>query len=280
MQRSVDNLNLAYVTFTRAKERLYIYAPKSGDSITTVSAALNKYIPSLSEFKANPEMLASGETIIDYVMGGDGETIYDTKDHADTIFEGGVESSKIMVEPQKISLRGSDEDDNIRLGVLYHELFSYIDGRGNTEGLIEEKVAKAVLKFLKKNPGTLLGDNFQTLEKDVLGKIFRVKEYGWFDEGKMVKNETSILSEKGMYRPDRVLLPADGSMDWAQVVDYKFGKFIEDSEENAEKVGYTHSDNVKQVGNYMKLLREMGYSDVKGWLWYVLEDKVEEVKGD
>ena len=291
MELSVDSLNLAYVSFTRPKERLYIYAPNGGD-VTKVSSALNSYLnnqnnnwPSFesSERFLNAEVILKEDpnmsiddtkndfSVTDYIWGKEDEVSY-----ASTIASEQVEGMSVDIdismleeEPSKIKIRGVyDEDDNVRRGVLYHELFSYIDGEGNTEGKMDEKVAKAVDKFLKKNPGSLIGDDADSLEKEVLAMIARVKEkgYGWFDEGKRIYGEQSIISEEGKnFRPDRIVLPAEGE-DGVEVVDYKFGEYKKDSKSDKKY----H----EQVRNYMNLLQEMGYSNVKGFLWYVLEDEV------
>ena len=278
MERSVDNLNLAYVTFTRAKERLYIYAKESKNktdgSISRISAALNEIVPMISGegnmFKACSETLESGETVTDYILGNDDESsLEEHKPQAEGL-KCDVEASMLMKDSSRIKLRSVfDEDEVVRRGVLYHELFSYIDCEGNDEGQIEEKVGRAVSKFLVKNPGSILGNNSGSLVKEVLGKIDEVRGYGWFDEDKKIYAERNIISEKGNYRPDRVILPEEGK-DWAVVVDYKFGEYEKDSRTDKS---YRH-----QVRNYMNLLKEMGYPDVKGYLWYVLEGKVSEVQ--
>jgi len=50
-----------------------------------------------------------------------------------------------------------------------------------------------------------------------------------------------------------------------EVIDYKFGEY--------ESVKYR-----QQILNYMNHLRSMGYTSVRGFLWYVMMNKVEEVK--
>ena len=74
-------------------------------------------------------------------------------------------------------------------------------------------------------------------------------------------NEREIVLPDGSFiKPDRVIIK-DNS---ATVVDYKFGK--------------KHSGRYKkQVKGYTDALQQMGYSKVKGYLWYVLEDEVVEV---
>ena len=62
------------------------------------------------------------------------------------------------------------------------------------------------------------------------------------------------------FRPDRVMRDENETI----VVDFKFGKPKEEHQE--------------QVRGYMNLLREMGYQNITGYLWYVYPNKVVEVK--
>lgn len=88
----------------------------------------------------------------------------------------------------------------------------------------------------------------------------------WFSDRWTVFNECSILlNENGElkeYRPDRVMHCDE--TDETVVVDFKFGK---------ENKAY-----FSQVAGYMKLLQEMGYNNVHGFLWYVYSDVIKEVK--
>ena len=68
-------------------------------------------------------------------------------------------------------------------------------------------------------------------------------------------NETAIFDSDGSeYRPDRVVV--DGNR--ATVVDYKFG---------GQEERYA-----AQVRRYMRLCWNLGYSDVRGFIWYVPDD--------
>jgi len=71
----------------------------------------------------------------------------------------------------------------------------------------------------------------------------------------------SVLSPGGKERrPDRVMISGSEAV----VVDYKFG---------AE-----HSQSYdRQVSDYMTSLKEMGYQDVKGYLWY--NDRIDRIVG-
>jgi predicted RecB family nuclease len=62
-------------------------------------------------------------------------------------------------------------------------------------------------------------------------------------------------------RPDRVI--TDGNE--THVIDFKFGR--------------QHEEYHAQVGEYIQLLRQMQMPHVRGWLWYVYSNKIEEVRG-
>ena len=83
----------------------------------------------------------------------------------------------------------------------------------------------------------------------------------WFNGTYRLYNECSILNKNGetTRRPDRVMVNGDEVI----VVDYKFGK--ENEEYN------------KQVTRYMNLLSDMGYRNVKGYLWYVYKNRIMEI---
>ena len=87
----------------------------------------------------------------------------------------------------------------------------------------------------------------------------------WYSGEWELYNECSIIytDDEGIMqtrRPDRVMMK-DGQV---IVVDFKFGK---------PKDGYR-----QQVSEYMDLLSAMGYEQIKGYLWYVFANELEEVK--
>ena len=86
----------------------------------------------------------------------------------------------------------------------------------------------------------------------------------WFSDRWRLFNECTILQmadgKVQERRPDRVM--TDGKE--THVVDFKFGRPKPEYQE--------------QVREYMQLLQSMGLPNVKGWLWYVYNNKVEEVR--
>ena len=85
----------------------------------------------------------------------------------------------------------------------------------------------------------------------------------WFDGSwSEIRTEDAILSKgkKHLHRPDRVMIRGTEAV----VVDYKFGEL------NATRYR-------QQLDRYAKLLREMGYTEVSGYLWYVKQGTIEQV---
>jgi CRISPR/Cas system-associated exonuclease Cas4 (RecB family) len=79
----------------------------------------------------------------------------------------------------------------------------------------------------------------------------------WFKPGLRVINEAEILLPSGATkRPDRIIMDQGKVV----VIDFKFGE--------------ESPDNIKQVGQYLSLLTEMGYTECKGYLWYIEKKKI------
>ena len=87
----------------------------------------------------------------------------------------------------------------------------------------------------------------------------------WFSGKWVLFNECNIIernpqtNEITEHRPDRVMVSGDETI----VVDFKFG--------------VPRNEYHSQVQRYMQLLHNMGYKGIRGYLWYVVENKVVEV---
>ncbi len=83
----------------------------------------------------------------------------------------------------------------------------------------------------------------------------------WFCASARVFNEATVFTGRDSnLRPDKVIVDRQS----VTVVDYKFGKH--------------RSVYESQISGYVDMFKEMGYTDVHGYLWYVYEDSVECVR--
>ena len=84
----------------------------------------------------------------------------------------------------------------------------------------------------------------------------------WYDGQAKILNEVDILFGKGeAKRPDRVMIYPEEVI----ILDYKFGG----------KISRNHQT---QMRNYIRLIRQMGYKNVSGYLWYITLSRIEPVK--
>ena len=144
------------------------------------------------------------------------------------------------------------DDTRRKHGTLMHELLSRIHTPKDIVGAVERYRQEGVID--KAEATTLIAR---------LEELLNLPEVSlWYDEKVRVLNEVDILFGKGLSkRPDRVIITDDKVI----VVDYKFGEHINPRYQN-------------QVRNYLKLIRQMGYNRVEGFLWYVELNKIESVK--
>ena len=151
-------------------------------------------------------------------------------------------------------------NDKRRMGILMHKIFSTIYTRDDVEKALRTLETEGLI-------GTQL--EMESLKQQV-EKAFALPEVArWFDGTMQLYNECPILTQEyyedtgkyGTYRPDRVMFGKDE----ITVVDFKFGR--------------PHDEYRDQVGGYMKQIRLMEPDRrVKGYLWYILNNRLEEVQ--
>jgi len=244
----IDNLNMAYVAFTRAANELHVFAPMPKDSSGLGSVSKLLYAFLCREMKMDGDCYEAGEWYVrrEGSKSPEAENRFGIPDHFDSVPGG---------DRIRISLRNVDkmsESASSRLhGIIMHDIFAAV----RTADDVEDAVDDAVLS------GDISASERETVLAEVRKRLAMAAAEGfrWFDGSCRIICEVPVLSPGGVERrPDRVMVDGDSAV----VVDYKFG---------AE-----HSPAYRrQVSDYMKALRAMGYSHVKGYLWY--NEGIEEV---
>ena len=288
LQTTVDNLNLLYVAFTRASKNLFVLSRRN-DTKGRRSLLIESVLPKLKLTGSTLEGMEDNQRPIEFTYGqlatdqyhgdgsddpiSDGNGITQNRPHdtSRNVFLQPVTPQSIAIESYGIKtefrqsnksrefIEGDDEQQEMsymKLGSVLHNVFSTIRTSADVEQALRQLQQDGVLY-----------DDEVTAEKvtAMLRKRLdspRIKD--WFSSRWQLFNECSILSVDSQghmqeRRPDRVM--TDGHE--THVVDFKFGR--------------PHPEYLDQVREYMQLLRTMGMPDVKGWLWYVYNNKVEEV---
>lgn len=137
-------------------------------------------------------------------------------------------------------------------GVILHKALSILEAAN--ENAINEAAEKLMLLGILKaeQKESLISELKKIVKSPVIEKWFSSEAESW--------NERDIIQPGGeTYRPDKVVILGDS----ASIIDFKTGGAAE--------------DHTMQVKNYISLLQNMGYKDVKGFLFYVNQLKAVEV---
>ncbi len=240
---AVDAVNTAYVAMTRAVGDMVIIAPKpeKEDKRESVSALLYAH---LKERLDADDIFEAGKP--------------DEDRHSEESHSGDLRMQDYKTVPLGgrlgVALRGGDYYDR-EAGIVRHDILARIDTVSDIAGAVASAVNSEELAASKRDE----------MVAEMEGYIASVAARHWFDGTYRPMNEVSIVDGDGeVFRPDRVLVEKGKSVGegMAIVIDYKFGR------ERAE--------HRTQVGKYMELLRNIGYTDVSGYIWYCKFNKVEE----
>ena len=272
LQNTVDNLNLLYVAFTRACQSLYVIGQRH--AANSRSELIESVLPQLRLDGGILEGQEDEESPLSYTFGQltvPAARQQSSLKQSKNVFLQPVTPKPITLETfaVKTSFRQSNksrdfvegEDEGttlsyIKIGSVLHNIFSTIRTRADIQQALQQLQQDGVLYDDEVTSEKITGLLRKRLEDR------RVSD--WFSDRWQLFNECSILTfEQGAMkerRPDRVM--TDGRE--THVVDFKFG--------------HPRDEYHDQVREYMHLLRSMGMPNVKGWLWYVYSNKIEEVQ--
>ena len=238
LKNTVESLNLMYVAFTRARKGLFVYAPQKSDG----------------EFNNVGKLL---------------NKIFDTKDYStgkiDSINKKTAEQSyfdeyPVFLPDKQIKIKSyfdknkfdPQSDSSIHKGIVYHKIFEKIKTLSDVKNAISEL----------NNNGIILNEDVEKYNNEINEILSNEYIKSWFDGSYIINNEIEIISKNHLiFRPDRIMEKGNEIV----IVDYKFG----------EKKEQKH---IKQINEYSELLKDMGYKNVKAYIWYVMQNEIVDSK--
>lgn len=238
----VESINLLYVALTRACEELYVFIPNKNDK--------NKVGPllwSVVESDSNGVKSLDGKRVEFGKMDAPAlDADDDDKGKSVMIAEYPTFEQQIRLSlPSQRYFEDESHSQKARnLGITMHTVLSQAKCRQDVlQGITQQQ-----------QNGALSAEDASSLQRIIEREFERDLVGEWFGEWDDVRTENDILSSHivGTRRPDRVMISGDRAV----VVDYKFG----------QARSATHS---RQVATYMQLLRDMGYRQVEGYVWYL-----------
>ncbi len=254
----IDNLNMLYVAFTRARTALFTW------SVTT------------GKFGNMADVLHHAMELADHLPLNAADSLFcklsDYYDSDTSSFSFGEISSSSKKEKVKenglvlsefrfadfhdyLNLRKRNEhffvadelaSTKINKGRIFHEMLARISTTTDVDLAVSELVFKGVVQAAE---GELMKQQLHELVTDPEVK-------SWFDGSYRVLNERSILTGTELKRPDRIMINDEEVI----VVDYKSGE---------KELDKYHC----QVRTYVNELKRCGYPNVSGYIWYTQTNK-------
>lgn len=259
----IENFNAFYVALTRAVKELYIYTDLNSKSATNIATILKDAVTLVSDNDILDGQFESEEEKMSYKYGAKGtyareadkvETLrlYPTNDYHSRI-EVRLDDDRYLP-----STEGEEGLDPRSYGVLMHRIFEELTNIDDLPKRLNNLLLNGELTPKEHDELTV------ALAKVMSNELIA----SWFDPRWTVRNESAIvvpddgvIKSFSVFKPDRVIMCGNEAI----VIDYKFGLS-------------TSPKYLRQVSNYVELLGSMGYTDVKGYLWFVQHGRIEVVE--
>lgn len=245
-EQLLDELNVLYVAFTRAGQELIAnYWANSSGTIGELLASAND---SMAQYAgAVPGEFVSGTPDTVPVRKEEQKTALDPHDSMPMrpyeVYDGTTvwNQTQVDFDPDRV--------EAVTRGTALHNLLALVKDAESVPMAVEKAVRRHIITRAESEPVKVL----------LMERIGNEKTKHWFSGFKRVLRERQITTDKGEhYRPDRVVWTADGHID---IIDYKFG---------AER----SAAYARQLRNYVRLFAEMGYDNLRAFVWYVDSDHI------
>lgn len=256
---TMDSLNKLYVGTTRAVNELYIYEVKGKNS--TDKLALDYLFEMMEQPQASK--VTYGEK---YAVSPVKRKLRDAVEIKE--YSAAVTPDFLKYEEKPKNPLDDAEDEEVE-EVVETELMPFDASR--KQGTLLHSVMERIVKRedLTKAVKRAVMDGRMNRKEGMkcllfLNKCLNKPEVKpWFDGGYKVLIEQSLILPNKVRRPDRVMITPGGE---AIVVDYKFGEHVDSKQYR------------KQVLDYIYFLKRTGkFKNVRGYLWYLAADVLEEV---
>lgn len=251
----LDNLNLMYVAFTRAEEKLFIGVPQKGKESFNARKVIYETLtnsPVLAESFDTENYVYEIGSFNEQVKKAEKKSVYNTYNISSMVSENIFD--KIIVKPEFENYVTENKTKFKQLknrGIIIHKVLSLISN--STAGEIEKATQKLIiLGLITEEQKAELTDELQ----DIFS-IDKVKK--WFDSENVMNERDIILTDGSIYRPDKVIIDADKAV----IIDYKTGGKKEVHE--------------KQIRSYGEIIRKMGFKQVEMNLFYLNDLKIETI---
>jgi ATP-dependent helicase/nuclease subunit A len=249
----VDNLNLAYVAFTRARSVLMVNVPQKNMK-SSIGFFLEKVLIEITEEASFEPTWKTGNLVLET-----GKLPVSKKNEVPEVPRENIRWHFAPFD-NRLKLR-TDSDDFVEvladgktrknLGKIIHQILSEIKVATDFD-IALEKAAKT---------GELQPSDLEMIKSEINNMLNHPHAKNWFNGTYGIYNEKQLLTPFNIYRPDRIMVRNNEAV----VVDFKSGA-------SKKSIYY------EQVKRYCYTLIESGITNVTGYLWYLPTNEIEKVK--
>ena len=252
----MEQLNLLYVAFTRAKSELYVFTkPKSKTGTTTrINNIILDRMEKLEEgikgdlTKEDQQGISVWRSNVEVKPRRQKEELTSTSCGQVTL-----DSLVSIVDLKDLKVRDKYADEKTDFGILMHSLLSSVYTADDFAPLLQNLL----------NTGRISEEEHDNLLANFTTAMMDSTYARWFPPyGEVIIRTESTLYDQGYgreQRPDRVVLRRDGDGTLhGVVIDYKLG--------DPDPVPEAYR---RQVRQYVDQLRSSGVDEVTGYLWYL-----------
>lgn len=233
----VDRLNVLYVAMTRPKEQLYIVCPtppKDSKDELNYARLIKEFVDTQHPAFGDADFRHQGKA----EEGRRNEVALHQLSFAEW-------TTKVQVASPAEHALTPLQEESVQLGNAVHDMMSLVHHAGDVDAAVLRMAAD--------------GRMTESLQERLAAVAHNVVSHPdserFFRDGYDVKTECDLCDDEGLCRPDRVVLTENET--W--VVDFKTGRDL----------GEEHD---RQVRRYCRAMTAMGYSQVSGWLIYLLPE--------
>ncbi len=225
----LDDFNVLYVAFTRPVHRLYVsYSSEKG-----IAKYFSKHLESSEYWNSETNLFCLGEASKKEMENTDKQ-----EDIPDYSFEKANWNKVIKLSYEH---KKSEINKKTNYGTLIHNMLDGIEHLNDVINVVQKQIVL----------GTLPEEDRAIYEDKLKEIITHPDLVSYFSEENEIQNETEIcLSTGEVVRPDKIVF----NKQQATIIDYKTGK--------------PSSQNKQQMVGYINAVKDLGYKNVAGILFY------------
>jgi ATP-dependent exoDNAse (exonuclease V) beta subunit len=247
-QLELDNLNLLYVTLTRAIEQLYIFAESpteiKDDAPTSYNQLFGGILKHLGKWKQDKNIYEFGEP----GRTKESSTVLNTETIAPFYTATSPSDRQLKIVSSESLLWETEAQTAIFEGNVLHDMMSKVTSEADIPDLFETLAESSVLS----------SEEIDQLRIKVNSIVEHPQLRCYYEPSVKVENEREIITASGMLlRPDRLNFNEDNSV---TIIDYKTGT-----------PSYQHED---QISSYATAIKEMGKIVSEKLLVYINQEEI------